>query len=234
MTAAEIAEVLDLALSTVSAWLARIGLGKRSRLRATRAAQPLRAKAPRRADPHRRQEAGPHRRKGAGKRVIGTRQATGRGATAGSAATSASMTPPASPTWRSCPTSAVTPHRPSCDERWPGLPSAGMKVERVMTDNGSPYVSGVHADPAASSGSATCAPGPTGRAPTARQRASSRRCCARWAYGRLYGSSAERRGRSAGWLDRYNYQSKARLPRPPPTGGRLNELLGTTWLGNYS
>jgi transposase len=32
MTAAEIAEVLDLALSTVSAWLKRIGLGKRSRL----------------------------------------------------------------------------------------------------------------------------------------------------------------------------------------------------------
>jgi transposase len=32
MTAAEIAEVLGLALSTVSAWLKRIGLGKRSRL----------------------------------------------------------------------------------------------------------------------------------------------------------------------------------------------------------
>jgi hypothetical protein len=30
MTAAEIAEVLDMALSTVSRWLARIGLGKRS------------------------------------------------------------------------------------------------------------------------------------------------------------------------------------------------------------
>jgi Integrase core domain len=32
MTAAEIAEVLSLALSTVSLWLKRIGLGKRSRL----------------------------------------------------------------------------------------------------------------------------------------------------------------------------------------------------------
>jgi transposase InsO family protein len=32
MTAAEIAEILDLALSTVSLWLKRIGLGKRSRL----------------------------------------------------------------------------------------------------------------------------------------------------------------------------------------------------------
>ena len=32
MTAAEIAEVLGMALSTVSRWLRRIGLGKRSRL----------------------------------------------------------------------------------------------------------------------------------------------------------------------------------------------------------
>ena len=32
MTAAEIAEVLELPLSTVSLWLQRIGLGKRSRL----------------------------------------------------------------------------------------------------------------------------------------------------------------------------------------------------------
>jgi len=32
MTASEIAEVLDLPLSTVCLWLKRIGLGKRSRL----------------------------------------------------------------------------------------------------------------------------------------------------------------------------------------------------------
>ena len=32
MTAAEIAEILELPLSTVSLWLKRIGLGKRSRL----------------------------------------------------------------------------------------------------------------------------------------------------------------------------------------------------------
>ncbi len=32
MTAAEIAEILGLALSTVSLWLRRLGLGKRSRL----------------------------------------------------------------------------------------------------------------------------------------------------------------------------------------------------------
>jgi len=41
MTAAEIAECLEMALSTVSRWLRRIGLGKLSRLEPHRATQPL-------------------------------------------------------------------------------------------------------------------------------------------------------------------------------------------------
>jgi transposase len=41
MTAAQIAEILALALSTVSAWLKRIGLGKRSRLEPPEPPNPL-------------------------------------------------------------------------------------------------------------------------------------------------------------------------------------------------
>jgi transposase len=41
MTAAEIAEVLGLALSTVSLWLKRIGLGKRSRLEPPEPPEPV-------------------------------------------------------------------------------------------------------------------------------------------------------------------------------------------------
>src|SRR6478735_12570490 len=44
MTAAEIAEALGMALSTVSRWLKKIGLGKRSRLEPPEP-QPIRAKA---------------------------------------------------------------------------------------------------------------------------------------------------------------------------------------------
>ena len=55
----------------------------------------------------------------------------------------------------------------------------GITVERVMTDNGSAYVSArPPPSPATSSASATCAPGPTARAPTAKPSASSRPCCA--------------------------------------------------------
>jgi transposase InsO family protein len=61
LTAAEIAEVLAMPLSTVSAILSRIGLGRRSRLEPPEPPEPLPAPASRRAAPRGRQEAGPHR-----------------------------------------------------------------------------------------------------------------------------------------------------------------------------
>ena len=72
----------------------------------------------------------------------------------------------------------------------------------------------VHAPPAARSGSATCAPGPTGRAPTARPSASSRRCCARWAYGRLYGTSEERTSRARPLARPLQLPQTTRQPQP--------------------
>ena len=74
MTAAEIAEVLGMALSTVSRWLERIGLGKRSRLEPPEPPNRYERKRPGRADPRRRQEAGADRAKGAGHRVTGNAQ----------------------------------------------------------------------------------------------------------------------------------------------------------------
>ena len=111
----------------------------------------------------------------------------------------------------------------------------GVKVERVMTDNGSPYVSAVHA-------ATTCRelgirhlrtrpyrPQTNGKAERFIQT-----MLREWAYGRIYGSSAERAGQLGGWLDRYNYRRKhgSLGHRPPVT--RLNELLGNNLLGNYS
>ena len=46
--------------------------------------------------------------------------------------------------------------------------SYGITVERVLTDNGSPYRSTIRAIACRASKSATCAPGPTARKPTAR------------------------------------------------------------------
>jgi transposase len=54
----------------------------------------------------------------------------------------------------------------------------GIRVERVMTDNGNAYRSSPTHSPADDSASGTCARVPTVRVPTARPSASSRLCCA--------------------------------------------------------
>jgi transposase len=128
MTAAEIAECLKMALSTVSRWLRRIGLGRLSRLDPPE-------------PPNRYERARPGelvhldvKRLGriiaAGHRVTGsrasqrkTRRERKRVGMAGweFVHVSASTTLPASPTPRSWPTSAAIPPRDSCAERRPGF-----------------------------------------------------------------------------------------------------------------
>ena len=119
MTAAEIAEVLGLALSTVSLWCKRLGLGKRSRL-----APP--------APPNRYERSRPGElihidvkklgRFGvAGKRAIGQRNGSrGYGWECCHVCIDDAT---ALPTWRCCPTSAGRPPRPSCGEPSPGWQS---------------------------------------------------------------------------------------------------------------
>lgn len=101
--------------------------------------------------------------------------------------------------------------------------SDGITVERVMTDNGSAYISTAHALAAARSGYCISAPGPGDRRPTARQRDSSARCCAS---GRTQPSTAaRRRGRRPLRLTRaLRLPRTIRRPRPPIE--RLRELPG--------
>ena len=151
MTAAEIAEVLGMALSTVS----QVAGADRPRQAqppgAARAAQPLRAKAPRRADPRRRQEAGADQRRAPGHRVTGHRRArrgsgARDGAPAGSSSTSASMTPPASPTSRCWADEKGATAAGFLRRAVSWFKGMGITVERVLSDNGSCYRSGVHAE----------------------------------------------------------------------------------------
>ena len=82
--------------------------------------------------------------------------------------------------------------------------------------------------PAARWASATCAPGPTGRAPTARPSASSARCSAGWAYGAIYGSSRERTAALDGWLWTYNHRRPhgSLSHKPPDRSPRRAEQPG--------
>jgi transposase len=120
LTGPEIAELLEMATSTVSAVLGRIGLGKLSRLGAE---EPIRRYERRRAgglihiDVKKLGRIGPH---GAGHRVLGavgprrrvpvpTQPACAACKAAGTGSTFASTTPPAWPTPRCCPTRRQRP-----------------------------------------------------------------------------------------------------------------------------
>ena len=180
MTAAEIAEVLGMALSTVSRWLQKIGLGKRSRL-----APP---EPPNRYERKRAGELihvdvkklGRISRKGAGHRVTGHRGSQFKvgpkrlGAAGWEFSTSASMTPPALPTRRCCLTRREPPQQASC-----AGPSVGSKGWGSSSSGCSPTTAPVIAlrsmpRPARSCGCVISSPAPVGRAPTARRRDSSR------------------------------------------------------------
>lgn len=230
MTAAEIAEVLGLALSTVSAWLARIGLGKRSRLEPPE-------------PPNRYERSRPGelvhvdvkklgRFTVAGKRAIGDRHTN---AGAG---------------WECVHVCVDDATRLAYvevlpDERgetacaflrraiaWFG--ERGVAVERVMTDNGSPYVSTVHAATCRELGIRHLRTRPYRPRTNGKAERFIQTMLREWAYGRLYGSSAERRSQLTGWLDRYNYHRKHGSLGHRPPAARLNELIGNNLLRNYT
>lgn len=230
MTAAEIAEVLGLALSTVSLWCRRVGLGKRSRLEPPE-------------PPNRYERSRPGelvhvdvKKLGrfvvAGKRVIGSRQASrGYG-------------------WECCHVCVDDATRLAYVEVLPDergetavgflrravawLAERGVTVERVMTDNGSPYVSTVHASACKELGIRHLRTRPYRPRTNGKAERFIQTMLREWAYGRIYGSSAERADQLPGWLDRYNYRRKHGSLGHRAPADRLNELLGNNLLGNYS
>jgi transposase InsO family protein len=235
LTGAEIAELLAMALSTVSRWLKRIGLGKRSRL--TPPEPPNRYQCGRpgelvhvdvkklgrfRRPGHRVTGRGPGRRvtqttaKGRGRGVVGwdflhvcvddaTRLAyvevlpDERGATAAGFLRRAVA--------------------------W--LLERGIKTERVMSDNGSCYVSRDHARACHELGlrhlrTRPYRPRTNGKAERFIQTLQNE-----WAYGRVYASSAERAAHLDPWLTHYNYRRPHGSLSHRPPAARLRELRTT-------
>jgi transposase InsO family protein len=201
MAAAEIAECLAMALSTVSAILRRIGLGKRSRL------EPL-------EPPNRYEHATPGgllhfdvkklvRIDRAGHRVTGQRRGMVKGIG-----------------WEYvhvCVDDAtrVAFAAIAADERGEGaarflrqvvaeLASLGVSVERVLTDNGACYRSDAFAAACRELGIRHLRTRPYRPRTNGKAERFIRTLVERWAYGSVYGSSAERAGALPGWLAFYN------------------------------
>jgi transposase InsO family protein len=103
----------------------------------------------------------------------------------------------------------------------------GIAVERVMTDNGSAYRSAIHALACRALGirhlhTRAYRPQTNGKAERF-----IRTMLAGWAYAAIYGSSRERTAALDGWLYHYNHHRRHRsIGRQPPIS-RLNNLLGT-------
>jgi transposase InsO family protein len=234
MTAAEIAEVLGMALSTVSAVLLRIGLGKRSRL------EPL--EPPNRYE---RARAGEllhidikklgRIQGGAGKRMRDgdrrhytpvRRDAAGRDRkTVG---------------WEYVHVCVDDATRLAyvevlADEKGQTTvgflrravafyAGYGISVERVMTDNGSGYCSIVHALACRMLGLKHLRTRPYRPRTNGKAERFIRTMLGGWAYGAIYGSSAERTRALTGWLDHYNRRRPHGSLNHQPPLSRLAQL----------
>ena len=97
----------------------------------------------------------------------------------------------------------------------------------MITDNGSPYISTVHAIACRALGIRHLRTRPDRPQTNGKAERFIRTMLGGWAYGAIYASSAERTAALDGWLWRYNHH------RPTPALGRqtpitrLNNLLGT-------
>ena len=236
MTADEIAECLSMALSTVSRWLKRIGLGKRSRLEPP---EPPNRYERKRAgelvhlDVKKLGRIGP---KGPGHRVTGRRH---RNPTRRDRAGRDRRTVG----WEFVHVCVDDATRLAyaevlADERAPTAAaflrraiawfrSLGVTVERVMSDNGACYRSHAHAAACRELGlrhifTRPYRPRTNGKAERFIQTLQNR-----WAYGAVYATSAARSAALPGWLSHYNFKRRHGSLGKKPPAARLAEL-GTT------
>ena len=108
----------------------------------------------------------------------------------------------------------------------------GVCVEAVMTDNGSAYRSAIHAIACRALGLKHLRTRPYRPQTNGKAERFIRTMLGGWAYGAIYRSSAERTAALEGWLWRYNYRRKhGALGRRPPAA-RLAELNNA--LGSYN
>jgi transposase len=103
----------------------------------------------------------------------------------------------------------------------------GITVQRVITDNGSPYRSAVHAVACHALGIRHLRTRPYRPQTNGKAERFIRTLINGWAYGAIYGTNHERAAALDGWLYRYNHhRPHSAIGRQPPIK-RLNNLLGT-------
>jgi transposase InsO family protein/transposase len=242
-TGAEIAELLAMATSTVSAVLKRIGLGKLSRLEPP---EPVRRYEKRRAGELLHidvKKLGRISVKGAGHRVTGMANRQSRTQRREGAKK------PGQTGWEYihiCVDDATRLAYAEVLQNERAVTAIaflrrclafyrthGVSVERVMTDNGSAYVSAAFALACRALGIKHCRTQPYRPQTNGKAERFIRTMLAEWAYALVYGSPDERTAALSGWLERYNTSRKhGALGHRPPLA-RLRELQANNLAGTY-
>ncbi len=236
LTAAEIAEALTMALSTVSAVLKRIGLGKLSRL------DPV--EPPNRYERSRPGELIHVDVKKLGRITVPGHRITGNRSVRSRPKGSRSFGIAGWEFVHVCVDDATRLAYVEVLDDEKGVTAAGflrraiawfasmgVGVERVMSDNGSCYRSKVHAQVCQQLNIRHLFTRPYRPRTNGKAERFIKTLTERWAYGAIFGSSAERTAALPGWLDHYNYRRRhGSLGRPP--AARLAELNNLA--GNYS
>ena len=239
LTGPEIAETLEMATSTVSAVLKRIGLGKLSRLAPP---EPIRRYERSRPgelihiDVKKLGRIGPH---GAGHRMLGRSWAKD-----GRTKTDAAGVRRLQTGWDRVHVCVDDATRLAyvevlADEKTVTVVgflrravafyrSHGVVVERLMTDNGPAYRSAAHALACRALKIKHIHTRPYRPQTNGKAERFIRTMLREWAYAAVYGSSTERAAALSGWVERYNFRRRhGALGHRPPIE-RLRELAGTT------
>jgi transposase InsO family protein len=110
----------------------------------------------------------------------------------------------------------------------------GIKVERVLSDNGSCYRAQLHAIACRALGVRHLRTRPYRPQTNGKAERFIRTMLGGWAYGAIYRDSAERRAALDGWLWHYNHERPHRALGRRTPAARLTELNRNNVLGSYS
>jgi transposase InsO family protein len=244
LTGPEIAETLEMATSTVSAVLKRIGLGKLSRLEP---AEPIRRYERSRPgelihiDVKKLGRIGPH---GAGHRMLGRKSRRTKTKVDADGVNRRQIG------WECVHVCVDDATRLAYVEVLPDekattaigflrralafYRSHGIEVERLMTDNGAAYISVAHSLACRSLGIKHIRTRPYRPQTNGKAERFIRTMLREWAYAAVYGSSADRAAALSGWVERYNLSRRhGALGHRPPIA-RLQELNGNNVAGIYT
>ena len=231
MTATQIAEILTLALSTVSAWLKRIGLGKRSRLEPP--------EPPNRYERRRAGELvhvdiktlGRISRLGAGHRVVGHRGSQRRGHKRGGVTRFEHVHVMVDDHSRLAYAEVLPTLTAGCAVAFlrravAWFAERGVRVSAVMSDNGSAYVAHSYRLALAELGLRHLRIRPYRPRTNGKAERFIQTLLNEWAYERIYGSSAERAAALPLFIERYNFRRPHGSLGHKPPASRLTNVAG--------